>query len=351
MRNFFLVTLTSLMLFSCIGTPPIQTFEQIVYTQEVQPLGYVNKSFAAVVESAEQTSLAFQMGGEIIELNVMAGDVVRKGEVVAKVDPTDSRLQMEAAKALYITAKSEKERYKRLLSKNVISKQQYEAARATYVSRQSAYKNSLEVLENTEIFAPFTGIVEQKFAEAFQRVQPAQQVVKIINPDSLEIAFTISPSDSKLINAPKVKYYIEFDNYPGVKFKAKLKRYIDVSIGGEGFPMIVSIDDPNFSLKKYNIKAGYTCSVLMAVENTEENVLAVPISAIYASKTTTGSSVWVYNPTTSIVELTKITTGELFGNDMIAVTSGLNRGDKIVTAGIYQLSEGQKVKVLISPKQ
>ena len=350
MRNFFLTALASLMLFSCIGTSPVQTFDRIVHIGEVQPLGYVNKSFAAVVESAEQTSLAFQMGGEIIELNVMAGDVVRKGEVVAKVDPTDSRLQMEAAKALYITAKSEKERYQRLLAKDVISKQQYEAASATYVSRKSAYENTLQMLENTEIFAPFTGIVEQKFAEAFQRVQPAQQVVKIINPDSLEVVFTISPTDSKLMDAPKVQYYVEFDNYPGVKFKAILKRYIDVSIGGEGFPMVVAISDPNFSLKKYNIKAGYTCSVLMAVENTQNDILAVPISAIYADKQAKESQVWVYNPTTSTVNLTTITTGELFGSDMIAVTHGLKIGDRVVTAGIYQLTKGEKVKVLKSPK-
>lgn len=347
MKLYSLLFLTSLLLFSCKGTPQPQTFERPVKLYEVESLNYINKSYAAVVASAEQTSLAFQMGGEIIKLTVQAGDLVRKGQFIASVDPIDYSLQVDAAKAQYVTAEAEVERYKRLLEKNAVSQQQYEAARATYVSRKSAYENSLQTLQNTQIYAPFTGIVEQKYVDNYQRVQPAEPVIKIINPDSLEVSFTISTSDAKLISSPLVEYSVEFDNYPGIKFKAKLKRYVDVSVGGEGFPTVVSINDPNFSVKTYDIKAGYTCSVLARISNPLANgIMAIPLTAIYASKESSDNSVWIYDTQNSTVTLKKVELGELFSTDMIVVKSGLSLGEKVVVGGIYQLSEGQKVDVL-----
>ncbi|MEG1648723.1 MAG: efflux RND transporter periplasmic adaptor subunit [Rikenellaceae bacterium] len=347
MKLYFSVLLVCLALFSCKSAPLVQNFDRPVKLYNVESLGYINKSYAAVVESAEQTSLAFQMGGEIIKLTVEAGDVVRKGQFIASVDPIDYSLQVDAAKAQYVTAEAEVERYKRLLEKDAVSQQQYEAARATYVSRKSAYENSLQTLQNTQIYAPFTGIVERKFVDNYQRVQPAAPVIKIINPDSLEVTFTISTSDAKLIASPLVEYSVEFDNYPGLKFKAKLKRYIDVSVDGEGFPMIVSITDPTFSPKSYDIKAGYTCSVLARIDNPMANdIVAVPLTAIYASKSGNDSSVWIYDEKSATVNLKSVELGELFSSDMVAVKSGLSLGEKVVIGGIYQLSEGQKVEVL-----
>lgn len=347
MKAYFLVIPIALSLFSCRSTPQPHTFERPVKLYDVEPLHYINKSYVAVVESAEQTLLAFQMGGEIIDLTVQAGDVVRKGQYIAAVDPIDYKLQVDATKAQYVTAEAEVDRYKRLLERNAVSQQQYEAARANYVSRKSAYENSLQTLQNTKIRAPFTGIIEMKYVDNFQRVQPFEPVVKIINPDSLEVTFTVSTTDARLISSPYVEYFVEFDNYPGKQFKAKLKRYVDVSVGGEGFPAIVSINDPNFSVKTYDIKAGYTCNVIARITNPNvSDILAIPLTAIYASKDGNDRSVWVYDSSDSTVKLKSVELGELFSTDMIVVKSGLLLGDKIVTGGIYQLYEGQKVDVL-----
>ncbi len=344
------ITLASMLLLSCRSKGTTETFERIVYISEVHPIGYVEKSYSAVVASQEQTTLAFQMGGEVINIYISTGDQVSKGDKIASVNPTDYQIDMEAAKAQYLTAQSDLERYQRLLQKDVISKQQYEAISATYASRKSIYLNSLEVLKNTTLYAPFNGMIEETYVDIFQRVQPFQNIVKLINPDSLEMSFTISPQDYKIMNAPEVHYYVQFDAYPKTKFNARLKRSVDISIGGEGYPMLVTIDDSIFSLEQYKIKSGNSCTVIMAIEDSNNDVMAIPITALYGSKSSHGREVWLYDPTTSQVKLTPIITGELSGSDMIAVTDGLEEGDKVVTAGIYQLTNNEKVKVLPTPK-
>ncbi|MFI3314689.1 MAG: efflux RND transporter periplasmic adaptor subunit [Rikenellaceae bacterium] len=342
------IAVSALLLSSCNGSEQVKTFERPVRVYQVGLLGGVDKTFSAVVASAETTTLAFQSGGEVVELTIEAGDRVEKGELIAKINPVDFQLKVDAAKAQYITSKADMERYKRLLEKDAVSQQLYESAYANYISRKSSYENALEALSNTQLFSPFSGIVEKKYVDNFWRVQSTEPIVKIINPDTLEINFMVAPLDAIIMQRPKIDYFVRFDTYPNILFAAKLKRFVNVAIGGEGFPTSVSIDDPRFSLKKYDIKAGYSCSVIVRVNTTPDlDYTAIPLSAIYAPVGDKGKrQVWLYDKQSSSVALREIVTGELFGENMIAVKSGLSSGELVVDAGVYQLIEGQKVAVL-----
>ena len=86
----------------------------------VESLGAINKLYTGVVEAEEYSNLAFKLSGPLIAMNVDEGQKVKKGQVVAAVDPLDYRLQFEANKAAYLTAKSQLERNKRLLSMQAI---------------------------------------------------------------------------------------------------------------------------------------------------------------------------------------------------------------------------------------
>lgn len=347
MKISLLFFIVSILLSSCREKSSVKTFERPVKLYRVDTLSYVDKSFNALVESAEKSMLAFEVGGEIQSMVVEQGDYLHKGELVASIDPIDYQLQSEAAKAQYLTAQAEVERYKRLLSKDAISQQQYEVARANFVSRESAYKNSLKLLTNTKLYAPFSGVVESVYSDKYERVQPYEPIINLINPQKLEITFTISPSDAMLMRAPDVSYYVVFDNYPNHLIRATLKRYTDISIAGEGFPVVLTIDDSDFSAERYNIKVGYSCNAIIRIESPITNhYTSIPLSAIYQPKGSNDKFVWIYNPSTQRVAKQVITTGELFSSDMIVVKSGITSGDMVVVAGVYQLTEDQKVKLL-----
>lgn len=143
--------------------------------------------------------------------------------------------------------------------------------------------------------------------------------------------------------------FVEFDNYKGTRFKAKVKEYVEASPDGSGVPVFLYIDDPEFNLNKYKVAVGFSCRVILNIESKSfnEGAVLIPLSAIVADEPNSGNKyVFVYNPQTSKVERRKITEKELVGKDGVVVTEGLKAGEQIVTAGVTRLVDGQQVKVL-----
>lgn len=142
--------------------------------------------------------------------------------------------------------------------------------------------------------------------------------------------------------------YVEFDNYKGIRFKAKVKEYVEASPDGSGVPVFLYIDDPEFNLNKYKVAVGFSCRVVLHIESASFNEGAVlaPLSAIVASEENNDKFVFVYNAQSQKVERRQIEESGLVGKDNVVITKGLNAGDQVVSAGATRLVEGQQVKVL-----
>ncbi len=116
-----------------------------------------------------------------------------------------------------------------------------------------------------------------------------------------------------------------------------------LSVGGAGIPIILTIDDPAFGNLK--VLPGYACNVRLELSGLSNALITVPLSSIYLNTDTGEKSVWKVNPADTTVALVPVTTGELSGDSDIVVLSGLAVGDRIVTAGVTMLHEGERVKV------
>ena len=311
----------------------------------VESLGAINKLYTGVVEAEEYSNLAFKLSGPLIAMNVDEGQKVKKGQVIAAVDPLDYRLQFEANKAAYLTAKSQLERNRRLLSMQAISQQEYEIAEANYIKGKSAYETSANTLEDTKLRAPFDGFVEKKFVENYQKVNPGESIIKLVNPNKLAVGFTLPETSVDLTRTP-MTVTVEFDTYKGIWFKAKVKEFIDASPDGTGIPVKLVIDDSRFSRDKHNIYPGFSCKVNLKIETPVEDSYIVPMSALFKNSTSNETCVWVYDPKTGTVTSRIVEIGQLFGNDKIMVQKGLSNEDTIVVAGANYITEGQKVKLL-----
>ncbi|WP_040371202.1 efflux RND transporter periplasmic adaptor subunit [Butyricimonas synergistica] len=325
-----------------------ETYQDVVRpvrVVNVEALGAINKVYTGIVEAEEYSNLAFKLSGPLVAMNVDEGQKVKKGQVIAAVDPLDYKLQYEANKAAYLTAKSQLERNKRLLSMQAISKQEYEIAEANYIKGKSAYETSANTLEDTKLRAPFDGFVEKKFVENYQKVMPGESIIKLVNPDKLAVGFTLPETSVDLTRTP-MTVTVEFDTYKGIWFKARVKEFIDASPDGTGIPVKLVIDDSRFSRDVHNIYPGFSCKVNLKIETTEENSYIVPMSALFKNPTTNETSVWVYNPKTETVHGKAVEIGQLFGSDKIMVQKGLTNDDIIVVAGVNYITEGQKVKLL-----
>lgn len=335
-------------LMSCSQPPVKEQGPRPVKLAEVTSLNVVEKSFSGVVSPDQFSDLAFKMSGPLISLNVEEGQKVRTGQVVAEIDPQDFKWDYEAKKASFQTAQAQLQRAERLLAKQAISQQEYESTKAAYSNAQAAFENSQNTLEQTKLRAPFDGFIQKKYVENYQKVQMGQGIVCLINPNKLQVQFTMPETNITYFSTPYT-IYVEFDNYKGVRFKAKVKEYVEASPDGSGVPVFLYIDDPEFNLEKYKIAVGFSCRVILNIESQSfnEGAVLIPLSAVVADEVNSDNKfVFVYNPQTQKVERRKITEKELVGKDGVVVTEGLKVGEQIVTAGVTRLVEGQQVKVL-----
>lgn len=311
----------------------------------VESLGAMNRVYTGIVEAEEYSVLAFKMSGPLVEVNVSEGQQVKRGAVIAAVDPLDYRLQYEASRAAYLTAKSQLERNRRLLEMEAVSRQEYEIAEANNIRAKSAYEAAANTLANTKLTAPFDGFVEKKYVENYQKVNPGEPIVKLVNPGKLAVGFTLPETSVDLTREP-MSVTVEFDTYKGVWFRARVKEFIDASPDGTGIPVKLVIDDPRFSRAEQNIYPGFSCRVNLSMETAGEGEYVVPMSAVFTIPTSRETRVWVYDPATGTVHARAVEIGTLSGSDKIMVRRGLTGRDMIVVAGANYITEGQKVKVL-----
>lgn len=339
MRYFFL-PLLSVLLVACHESnggkePPPQP----VKTTTAQPLRSLNRDFAALSTADDAVNLAFKLSGRVVDIPVAKGMAVKEGELLARLDARDVELQLSAARAAYDEAVSRLNRAERLLAHNAISEQEVESLRNATVQAMAAKENAEALLADTRIVAPFDGVVERTYVDAFQRVASGETVVRIVKPRSTTVGFTAPESLVGVLSLPTTRFRVLFDAYPDIYFTAVIKSFARTSSDALGFPVSLRLTN----VGDYDISPGMTC---IAIVSTEEDTSAVvlPLSAIYAP---VGSydSVWVVTADER-VERRRVTLGSLTGSADVVVVSGVEAGERVVTAGIYKLTEGERVKII-----
>ena len=303
---------------------------------------YIERDFAGMATADDAVNLAFKISGQILSVDVSKGDYVRKGELLARLDPRDVELQKAADRSQFERAKSQYERMQRLLDHEAVSQQEYESARAQYVQAQSAYENSKDLLSETNLRAPFGGVIERTYVDTYQRVQSGQTILRLVNPMSTTVEFTMPEKSLPLLFDSTIRFSVTFDNIPNRQFAARLDTYAKTSSDASGFPVSLKIERDE--AERYRISPGMTCQVMMHTQGkgTRQSTLVVPLSAIYAPASG-GEYVWRVT-SDGRVKLSPVTLGDVYGRDMVSITSGLAAGAEIVTAGVYKLRDGDSVK-------
>lgn len=230
----------------------------------------------------------------------------------------------------------------RLLEHEAVSQQEFEASRTRYAQARSAYDNSLDMLKETKLRAPFASVVERKYVDNYERVQAGQTIVRVVNPVTTQVQFTLPESALPLLASQSTRFEVEFDNYRGVKFPAVLKDYAKTSSDASGFP--VSLRLTNADPGRYPVSPGMSCTITMQSADPVPDAVSLPVSAIFAPAEG-GTYVWIVTGDGHVVRR-EVTLGELYGRDRVVVDSGVEPGERVVTAGVYQLRQGERVRIL-----
>ena len=320
------------------SVPPPQSVKTAIATAQ----SYDVRDFAALSTADDAVNLAFKISGRIVNLPVAKGRHVRRGEVLAELDKRDVELQVEAARATYVEAESRLRRAERLLEHDAISRQEVESLESTVTQAYSAYKNSLDLLNDTRIVAPFDGVVERVYPDTYQRVASGESVVRIVAPVSSTVGFTAPENILKTLDLQTTRYEVRFDAWPEVVFKARIKSFARTSSDALGFPVSLRLEDVDTA--RYYISPGMTCMARVITPESNTEAVIVPMSAIYAP-TVEGDYVWVVD-SEGRVHLRSIVLGAPTTNGNVAILSGLKHGERVVTAGVYKLSENEQVRII-----
>lgn len=291
--------------------------------------------FNGKIKEKSLTSLSFRVGGPLAKLNIKTGDYVRAGQVIATIDKRDYEIQVQTRKAQFEQIKGEYKRYKQLVEKDKIPKNTFEKIKSEYLMEKSGYDNAQNQLRDTELKAPFSGYIHEKFTENFQTVNPGQPIVSIIDLSQLEAVVGVSENQLQKVrnnnNSVLDVKNADVDNLPVKLLSVGEKTKKD------------GLYEVKFSFKNnknLNIAPGMTARISM-YSNKHSNITTIASSAVFHEQTS--NYVWIFNPSTQKIEKRKIEIRALKSDARIEVISGLKLGDQVVTAGIYYLSEGQKV--------
>jgi RND family efflux transporter MFP subunit len=297
--------------------------------------------FNGKIKEKSLTSLSFRVGGPLEQLKVETGDYVIAGQVIAQIDKRDYELQLQTTKAQFTQVEGEYQRYKILVEQKKIPENTFERVEAGYLMAKTAYENAQNQLSDTELKAPFSGYVFEKFVENHQTVGAGIPIVSIIDNSQLEAVVSVSESQVGRVQNDK-ESLLSVVNAGVNNLPVNLQSVSEKTMGDGLYEVKFSFKN-NKDLK---IAPGMTAEVTMYCD-AQNNNITVPGSAVFHEKTS--DYVWVYNASTNKVEKREIKISAVISGGSAAVASGIKSGEQIVTAGVHYLVDGQKVKPIVKP--
>ena len=327
---------------SCGNRAPAPRVVRPVKVTTAAGARFIEKDFAGMATPDDAVTLAFKLAGQVLNVAVSQGQRVSRGELLAELDPRDVELQVAATRSAYEEARSVQQRMQRLLAHEAVSRQEAEAAQTRYAQARSTYDNTLDLLQETRLRAPFAGVIERTYVDNFERVQAGQSIVRLVNPVTTTVQFTLPERALEALRDTSTRFSVHFDNYPGVSIPARLKDYAKTSSDASGFPVSLRLENPDAG--RWRISPGMSCTITMRSGDSLPDAVSLPVSAICAPAEG-GTYVWVVGRDDRVMRH-EVVLGELFGRDRVVVDRGVEPGDRVVTAGVYQLREGDRVRIL-----
>ena len=332
---------------ACFRKTPAPAVVRPVKVATAAGAGLIDKDFAGMATPDDAVNLAFKVAGQVLDVPVSQGAGVKKGELLAELDPRDIELQVAATRSAFEETRSQQQRMQRLLEHEAVSRQEAEAAATRYAQARSTYENTLDLLKDTRLKAPFAGVVERKYVDNFERVQAGQPILRLVNPVTSTVQFTLPENALPLLRDSSTRFTVAFDNYRGAAIPARLKEYVETSSDASGFPVSLTLENPDPA--RYRISPGMSCTITMLSADPVPDAVSLSVSAVYAPAGG-GTYVWIVGAGDRVMRR-EVTLGELFGRDRVVVDSGVAPGERVVTAGSSSSSRRRSSAPIRGPRR
>lgn len=305
-------------------------------------------SYPGEIRARLEPELAFRIGGKVTRRLVEVGQRVDKDAALAELDPQDVRLQLDASRAQLQSAESnlqlaraERDRYRTLQQRGMISKSLADNAENTYRAAEARLRQvraELNVADNQAGYAvlkaPQSGVIVQRRAEVGQVVAAGQTVFVLAADGEREVAIDL-PEQAIGNLAIGQEVAVELWSQPGQQLAGRVRELSPAADSrSRTYAARVALQQ-----SEAQVELGQSARVFIARNG--DVPLAVPLSALSAEQ---GQPyVWVVDPQTSTLKRTSVRVGA-YGENSVPVLDGLKASDWVVVAGVQVLLDGQQVR-------
>ncbi|UTH76662.1 efflux RND transporter periplasmic adaptor subunit [Chromobacterium sp. IIBBL 290-4] len=326
--------------------------------EDIRPVRYMTvggkaqqngDSYSGEIRARHETQLAFRVAGKVVAKLVNSGERVKKGQPLARLDPSDYQLDLSAKQAQLAAAESDLaqqqlnlKRYRELLAKQFISQAQVDGQQNGVNAAQAKVRQAraaLDASRNQTGYATLTadadGVISQMQAEPGLVVAAGQPVAKLSQDGAREAAIQVP--ENALEAMRKAGSFSVTLWKGGAPISGKLRELAaDADPATRTYPARIALAGDSHALQ-----LGMTATV--ALPNRAGSQLSVPLTALLDLQ---GQHyVWKIDAQTLRVSRKPVTVVAI-DNDSAALAAGIQPGDKIATAGVHLLHEQQRVKLL-----
>jgi RND family efflux transporter MFP subunit len=332
------------------NTAPAPKVERPVKVQRVAfQDSDTKREFVGVVRARYETDVGFRVAGKIVTRVVNVGDRVRVGDIVAKLDPADLKLQVESAEAELAAAASnlaqasaDFERYSKLKANGWASIADFDRKKAASDEAQGRLdraRRALDLARNqltySDLKADAEGVITATLAEPGQVVAIGQPVARLAHKGEKEAL--VSLPEGFLAEARKAKAAVRLWADRDRSFAAHLRELSpQADPATRTYAARFTIDDADDA-----VAFGMTATVALT-EDSDAKIARLPLSAILNRGT--GPSVFEVDRNGALM-LRPVTVSS-YTEDTALVTSGVTDGDRVVTLGVQKLEPGLKVRTI-----
>lgn len=299
-----------------------------------------NYEFPAFVSAVKNVDLKFEVSGRLIFENLIEGSKVKKGQILAKIDPKPFQRKVEESRIRHEDAQRNLKRIKDVFEKNVASQRDYDDAKSQFSITKIALENAEQDLSYCTIRAPFDAVVGARYIENDSLIRSGDSLANLQDRSELYFTFEV-PERIMTANVGnrdvKASAHIigQEDNVYDI-------HYVEHKTTPDPITQTYGV---TFALKGEVANAFYPGSraiVNIMPNNNSERALLVPLSALVGNSDA-GFSVWRLNEQDSKLTQVKVNVSKLHG-EYALLSSGIKAGDKVVSAAVGQMREGLLVR-------
>jgi RND family efflux transporter MFP subunit len=347
--------LVALLLVGCAEEAVVEKAIRPVRSQVVAASGASRvRSFAGVAKAGLESQLSFRVGGTVERVPARVGATVKRGQILAQLDPTDYELKVQEAvaglaqaKAAERNAEADYDRVRGLYENNNASLRELDGARATAESSEAQVEAAEKRLEQARqqlsystLRAPVDGQVAAVDVEVNENVSSGQKLFLLTAGSDIEVEVALPGALIADIDEGQ-SAEVTFDALPGRRFSARVTEAGVAAVGtATTFPVTVRLEEAD-----PGIRSGMAAEVSLEFGGgTASKRMLVP--AVSVGEDRDGRYVFVFEEAgdgQGVVRRREVSVGELTA-DGIEILAGLTEGEVIVTAGVRRLSDGEEVR-------